>query len=1182
MNLRDSIVLERVCKTPSERSPRRGLKPTTLSTPDDTTRSRALVRIAFFEVALASVFFLLPGCVFANTPCSSSNQVFADPATGILVEKVTRGSAGEKSGLRERDVITGWSRPSQRAKPARAGDLGEPHGEIASTFALSWIEEEQQPRGQVTLEGLRSGQKQTWVMPAEDWGIQARPSLPGDLLCQYQDGQKLAETSKLFEAASVWKNGAAQAHAAHSPLLALWFLLKAARLLAAAEHWQEAREAYQECVQQAQSSGQPGIAARILRDQADAFDNLSLDEEEKCYLQALNVMQALPEEKLSAAIILGKLASLARTKGNLALAKDYREQALATQQKIAPESLAVAGSLNTLGIIAKEEGDFAKAQADLRRALQIKQKIAPDSRAVLSTLNNLAGVLEDEGDLAQAEQYFRMAQALAEKLGIVMGALFLNLGGLAEDRGDFAQAEEYYLRYLEICRKVDPHGIGVGMALNNLGNLALDGGDAGKAEKYLRQALEVYERIAPGSLEVAETLGNLGLAAHQRRDFEEAEAYLTQSLTIQTKKSPNALATARTNEFLGDLYRDQGDLTKSERFYRQALEMRETVAPYSTDQAETLAALGGILRRQAKPDGAAQLFEQALHALEIQLTRFGGTEDLRSSFRAKHLTYYKNYIDLLLEQHQPALAFEVLERSRARSLLWMLTAAHVDIHQGVDPALLQKERSARAAIRAKTNRRIELLNGKHDEARIAALNQEIDKLLAQHNDVVERIRLSSPGYAALAQPRPLTTKETQQMLDSETVLLEYALGEEQNHIFVLTSESVNSYELPKGLKIEQAARRVYELLTARNRKVRNETDTQRDRRLRIAAATYPQAATELSQMILPPAAVQPGKKRLLIVADGVLQYIPFSLLPTPPAWSMAGEDSLAMATPLVARYEIVSLPSASTLAALRQQIARGISATRAIAILADPVFTADDVRVTQRGKALANAGTGTVSGNASVEDSSAERLTRSLNDVGLSGNGELRLPRLPFTQQEAKAIAATASAGEVLRATDFKANRETAVSQELAQYRIIHFATHGLLDTSHPELSGLVLSMVNQRGERQNGYLTLEDIYNLKLPAELVVLSACETGLGKEVDGEGLVGLTRGFMYAGASRVVASLWKVDDAASAELMKRFYQGMEEEGLRPAAALRRAQLDMLRQERWHSPYYWAAFQLQGEWK
>ncbi|HKQ92316.1 MAG TPA: CHAT domain-containing protein, partial [Blastocatellia bacterium] len=210
------------------------------------------------------------------------------------------------------------------------------------------------------------------------------------------------------------------------------------------------------------------------------------------------------------------------------------------------------------------------------------------------------------------------------------------------------------------------------------------------------------------------------------------------------------------------------------------------------------------------------------------------------------------------------------------------------------------------------------------------------------------------------------------------------------------------------------------------------------------------------------------------------------------------------------------------------------------------------------------------------------QMTRSGRETGVIG-GEAGFGRLLGTRREAAAILALVPERERMQALDFEASRTTALRPELSEYRIVHFATHGMLNNVHPELSGIVLSLVDKEGKSQDGFLRLQDIYNLKLPAELVVLSACQTGLGKEIKGEGMVGLTRGFMYAGAPRIVASLWKVDDRATSELMKRFYQGMlGPEALSPAGALRQAQLSIWKQKQWREPYYWAAFVLQGEWK
>ena len=331
-------------------------------------------------------------------------------------------------------------------------------------------------------------------------------------------------------------------------------------------------------------------------------------------------------------------------------------------------------------------------------------------------------------------------------------------------------------------------------------------------------------------------------------------------------------------------------------------------------------------------------------------------------------------------------------------------------------------------------------------------------------------------------------------------------------------------------------------------------------------------------MLLGPAASRLGAKRLLIVADGALQYLPFGALPAPETERQGdgetrrkGKPRLippsprlpVVFTPLIVNHEIVHLPSASALAVLRRELAGRQPAAKAVAVLADPVFSADDPRVKTSDKAQAG-------------KEIPSELTRAISDV----RGELR--RLLMTRDEAENILSVAPRNDGFAAIGFRASRATATGEELSDYRIVHYATHGLLNSEHPELSGLVLSLVDERGRPQDGFLRMHEIFNLRLPAELVVLSACQTGLGKEIKGEGLVGLTRGFMYAGAARVVASLWEVNDAATAELMKRFYRRMLRDGMRPSAALRAAQIEMWKKPQWQSPFYWGAFALQGEWK
>jgi CHAT domain-containing protein len=295
----------------------------------------------------------------------------------------------------------------------------------------------------------------------------------------------------------------------------------------------------------------------------------------------------------------------------------------------------------------------------------------------------------------------------------------------------------------------------------------------------------------------------------------------------------------------------------------------------------------------------------------------------------------------------------------------------------------------------------------------------------------------------------------------------------------------------------------------------------------------------------------------VVLADGALHYVPFAALISP-----------TTAEPLIVGHEIISLPSASVLAALRRQLDRRPPAPGSLAMVADPVFRADDPRLI--GKIA------TASGQAPATDTLADPELSPIESV-LDG-----FRRLPFSRREAETVLAMVPEATALKALGLAANRATVTSGQLAGYRMVHFATHGLLNASFPELSGIVLSMVDQHGEKQDGYLRAYEIYDLDLQADLVVVSACRTALGKAVRGEGIVGLTHAFFSAGAARVVVSLWNVNDLGSAELMRRFYQGILQEGLRPAAALRAAQISMITEPQWSAPYYWAGFTFQGEWR
>jgi CHAT domain-containing protein len=394
----------------------------------------------------------------------------------------------------------------------------------------------------------------------------------------------------------------------------------------------------------------------------------------------------------------------------------------------------------------------------------------------------------------------------------------------------------------------------------------------------------------------------------------------------------------------------------------------------------------------------------------------------------------------------------------------------------------------------------------------------------------------------------------QVVADDETVLLEYMLGAERGYAWAVTREGLRSYELPPRAEVEGAAEKVYRLLSA-GRGGGGERE-------------LADAVRELSRAVLSPAAGElRGRRRVVVVADGALHYVPFQLLQASPDGG-GGE-------PLVASHEVVNAPSASVLGQLREEAARRRPPARTLAAFGDPVFPSNYA---------ARRGAGAGVEVAALLRAGEGDLRNRLRDVEVEGDSMNPATAGPlfFAGLELENLREVAAGADPLVAGGFDATSERLRGTDLSEFAILHFATHGLLDPRRPENSGLLLSTVDPQGRERVGFVGLRDIYSLRAPVELVVLSACRTALGKEVRGEGMIGLTRGFMYAGASSVVSSLWKVNDEATSELMRRFYENMLRRGMTPAAALGAAQNSIRQEPRWRSPYYWAAFTLQGEYR
>jgi len=882
-----------------------------------------------------------------------------------------------------------------------------------------------------------------------------------------------------------------------------------------------------------------------------------------------------------------------------------------------------ARALSNTGVVYDEQGEVHRVLEYEQAALRISQQLQ-DRRGQAQALLRAGYANVNLGEIQAALDAYQRALPLFQAVGDYRGQAYVlaAFGHLHSRTGNKQEALNYYSKAMALSQQMENPFLRAELCAG-LGYVYYELGKAEKALWYDEQTLSLYSGISDPWGEAAAHIV-LGMFSHSMNSerqaldhYEQAgaiirslksvrlESYLLaqtgevheglgekqQALrdymrALQLTHGKDPRGEARVLDHVGKLRVKMGQDQQALRYFDQALAITRTINDRFAESL-TLVEIARVQRDRNKLAAAREKIESAIALIET-LRSDVVSDELRASYFATVHQSYEVAADIIMHLHREYptqdfdhQAFEISERARARSLIEVLKEERTGIREAIDPALLERERSLERDLDAKAERRVQLLARK-DMAEVAIVTREIEEITTRYDDVRTQIKSKSPQYAALMQPQlPRLREIRRKALDEDSLLLEYMLGDERSYVWVVTLQEVSSYELPPRSQIEDVARRFYELLTA-NQPVAEETFEQRQTRIAEANAHLMEEAANLSKLVLAPVADKLGTKRLLIVPDGALQYIPFQALLVPR--KPTSTESLAQSSqttgnedqvPLIVDHEIVNEPSASALTVVLSDAARRKSASNSIAVFANPVFEADDPRVkstdftdNQPSKTLKK-----------IEEASPKmQVQEAFRDVGL-GTG-LRIPPLPASREEAEAIMSVVPWRSGLKAVGFDASRATISGTDLSKYRIVHFATHGFVDYEHPELSGLVLSLVDEQGRPQDGFLRMHDIYNLKLPVDLVVLSACNTALGKEVKGEGLIGLTRGFMYAGAGGVAASLWKVDDEATAELMKHFYEGMFKRDLTPAAALRDAQIAMWQQKRWHSPYYWAAFVLQGQ--
>lgn len=859
--------------------------------------------------------------------------------------------------------------------------------------------------------------------------------------------------------------------------------------------------------------------------------------------ESLSLSRKASSQRWEGAALYG-LGKMRYAEGDVPGAIRYYEQA-APLRHAAGDLFEEAIVLHNLGVAHWTLGENEKALASYERAMELRRQVG-DKAGVAYTLQGRATVFWTWGEVSRALAEYGEALRLWRELKNRYGeADVLNATGLLHSSlRDDDQASHRYQEALALWRELQSP-VGEAYTRNNMGLLALARNDTAQARTSFEQALPPLES-AGDQRGVAYVLQNTGDVWAQMNDPGRALPFYTRSLEIKLKIG-DRYGEAYARQKVGEAQLALDNSTAAIEAYEAALALHREVGNRA-GQAATLAGLSRAERKTGKLEAARTHIEEALERIEGLRSKLPG-DDLRATYFASTQTYYSYYIDLLMQLHQSrpeagfdALALEASERSKARVLLEAIAEPDAEVRKGADAELLKQERSLLLRLNALAQRLQRIYSGSHKTQEALLAQRQFDDALRQRQTLEALIRQTSPAYAALTQPRPMPVEAIRrELLDPQTQLLEISLGPERSYAWLVSQREITTLTLPPESEIDELARKAYRALTARNEQPDGETADQRVSRLKRADAAWRTASTQLSAILLRPLRARLTAARLIVVADGVLQYLPFAALP------LGGK-------PLVTQYAITREPSASVAGLLGAEPA---ARAPAMAILADPVYTAADPRVQRQPR----------------QNGVPETTTRGAEGL---------FPRLRFSRSEADRIAALAPAGKVRKLVDFAADSNLVRGNRLAAYGILHFATHTEINNERPALSRIVLSLVDEQGRPRDGFVRLYEIYNLNLHSDLVVLSACRTALGREVRGEGFMGLTRGFLYAGASRVLASLWSVEDRATAEFMYRFYQRMLRQGQAPSAALRSAQLSLLRDPRWSHPYYWAAFLLQGEWR
>jgi CHAT domain-containing protein/Tfp pilus assembly protein PilF len=1081
-------------------------------------RPRILRSLAFSACLLGSA------CA-TTRPESAALLTATASSSGVVIEEVGEGSSLEKAGVRPGDLLLAWEREGGK-------------GEIQTAFDWKWVETEQAPRGTVRLHGERHGVATSFEVPRGIWDAKARPWMAADLLQTYAEGRRQIEAGDIEAGVALWEPLVQRAEPTTTPGLRCWLLLQVSHAWSKKGQGDRARSALQAALAQAGDAQTRGALWEALGESYQYANEMA--QAEASFRSALEAGETAWGESLLVARMLSRLGNLLRLQSRLDAATQLQGRALEIRQRWAPDSLEVVDSLHQLFALAYARKDRVAMSELFQRVWAIQERWPPDSLAMADTLGHLGTLEMDRNRFAEAAAALARAVAILERKApesIQLATILARLGFVERILGDLESAEELLQRALAIRQKLAPESLGMAAILSNLGEIAQERGDLAAAAELFQLCVEIWAKAAPDGPEVAGSFNALGRVARLRGDLDEAWSLHHRALEI-SKRYPNRFLEAYSLRDLGMVAEARGDLELALDFHQRSLAIEERLAPGTIDEALALQQVGWLHHRAQRLNQAVQHLMRAVDALENQMGRLGGSQDLQANYRARYEEIYRSAIAVELERGHAAEAFHLVERSRARSFLTLLSERDLEFSSEL-PAALERSRRDNASRYDQTLRKLAQWTPAAGEEARETLHNELGRLRRERDEIAAEVRKASPRLAALREPQPLDLAAARKVLDSGTLALSYSVGKDQTALFAVTREG--------GLRVKilpigevQLRRDVEEFL----------------KRVRSQEAPVDLARSLYGALIGPVADLVERSERVLILPDGPLHRLPFGALVRDKG---GREQFLTEWKPL---HSALSLTVYGTLRASEDEPSK--AATTVVAF-GDPRFSKDIATSGETGALI----------------------------IRSPGLRSFDWAPLPYSRREVERIAEIYPGARLYLGENATEERAKAVAGEV---RVLHFSTHGYLDDRTPLDSALVLTIPEGLPPgRDNGLLQVWEIFeSVRLDADLVVLSACESALGRELSGEGLIGLTRAFQYAGARSVVATLWDVADQTTAELMARFHRHLAA-GLSKDKALRAAQIELMREPvritlaskqtietDASAPYFWAAFQLFGDWR